>query len=63
MEEALIGGEWRVVEAPIGEIVGRRVAIPIDRLQVESDLHPMALSLVVTVHWGRRLAGVGAEGD
>lgn len=63
MEEALVGGERRVVEAPIGEIVGRGVAVPIDRRQVEGDLHPMALSLIIAVHWGRRLAGVGAEGD
>lgn len=62
MEEALVGGERGVVEAPVGEIVSGGVTIPLGWGKVEGDLHPVALGLVVAVHWGRRLAGVGAEG-
>lgn len=63
MSKALVGGERGVVEAPVGEIVGAGVAVPLRRRSMQSDLHPMPLSLVVAILRRGSLAGVRADGD
>lgn len=61
VDAALVRREGRVVEAPVEEVVVGCVPVPIGGREVESDLHPMALGLVVAeLGWGP-LAGVGAE--
>lgn len=63
MDEALVGGEGRVVEAPVGEVVVGGVAVPVGGREVEGELHPVPLRLVVAELGHRALAGVGADGD
>jgi len=63
VEEALVGGEGRVVEAPVGEVVVGAVAVPVGGREVEGELHPVPLRLVVAELGRRTLAGVGAHGD
>eukprot|EP00967_Tisochrysis_lutea_P031462 scaffold37101_cov33-Tisochrysis_lutea.AAC.2 len=55
--------EWRVVQAPILQVVVWSVNVPRCWGQVDSYLHPMALGLVVAVHGGRRLTGVSVQRD
>lgn len=63
MEAALVGGEGRVVEAPVSEVVVGGVAVPVGGGEVEGELHPVPLRLVVAELGHRALAGVGADGD
>lgn len=50
MSVALVGGEGRIVETPIREIVGSGVSIPVLRRGVEGDLHPMPLRFKIPIH-------------
>lgn len=51
-EPAMVGGQRRVVETPVLEIV----KVPLGDGQVACDLHPMSLSLEVAVHRRRLIA-------
>lgn len=61
MGEALVSGKRGVVEAPVGEIVGRSVAVPFGGGCVEGNLHPVPLRLVVPEHRRCALARVRPE--
>jgi hypothetical protein len=63
VEAALVGREGRVVEAPVGEVVGGGVAVPVGGGEVEGELHPVPLGLVVAELGRHALAGVGPDGD
>jgi hypothetical protein len=63
MGVALIGREGRIVKSPVQEIIVGRVPVPLWRREMQSDLHPVALGLVVAeLRWGP-LAGVGTQRD
>jgi hypothetical protein len=63
VEEALVSGERRVVEAPVREVVVGGVAVPVGGWEMEGELHPVPLRLVVAELGPHALAGVGADGD
>lgn len=63
MKEALVGGEGRVVQAPVGKVIVGGVAVPVGGREVEGELHPVPLRLVVAELGRRTLTGVGAHGD
>ena len=48
---AMIRRERRVVQAPIQQVVVRRLYIPFSKRRVQRQLHPMALRLVVAKLW------------
>ena len=49
-DPAMVGSQRRVVQAPVLQII----KIPLRHWQMSGDLHPMSLSLIVTMH-GRSL--------
>lgn len=63
VEPALVGGEGRVVEAPVSEVVVGGVAVPVGGGEVEGELHPVPLSLVVAEFGCCALTRVGSDGD
>lgn len=63
VDPALVGGEGWIVETPVGEVVVGGVAVPVGGGEVEGELHPVPLSLVVTEFGRRALARVGADRD
>lgn len=63
MDEALVGGEGRVVQAPVGKVIVGGVAVPVGGREVECELHPVPLRLIVAELGRRTLTGVGAHGN
>lgn len=59
MDVTLVCGERRVIEAPVSEIISGGVAVPVSDREIERDLHPMPLRLVVAEP--RRSAGAGVR--
>lgn len=59
MDVTLVCGERRVIEAPVSEIISGGVAVPVFDREIERDLHPMPLRLVVAEP--RRSAGAGVR--
>lgn len=57
MNVALIGSERGVVEAPVHEIIHRAITVPFFYWEIDCDLHPVALGLVVSIP--RRSSGAG----
>lgn len=63
MEIALVRSQRGVIESPISEIIHGAVAVPLLGRQIDRNLHPVALRLVISEHRRRIGAGVGVERD
>ena len=48
VQQALVGGEGRVVQPPVLQRVGWSLCVPLPNRGVDGYLHPVALGLVVT---------------
>lgn len=42
-EVAVVGGERRIVESPVAQVVAACVVVPLGHGHVRRDLHPVAL--------------------
>ena len=60
-EVTVIRGQRRIVKTPVEEIVISGVPVPVSQLQVDSDLLPVSLGLIVSVQRRLRLARVRPE--
>lgn len=63
MEVTLIRSKRRVIEPPIAKIIGSAVAVPFSDGEIDRDLHPVALRLVISENRRRRGTGVGVKSD
>ena len=48
----MIGGEGRIIQAPVLEVIVLGLVVPLPCGEIHCDLHPVPLRLKVPVHWG-----------